>query len=269
VTYQRTIDRRHPGCLIFLLDQSGSMAEPIGGQSSVSKADALADIINDLLHAIVRRCVKDPDGPPRHYYDLGIIGYGETAKSGFGGDLSGRHLASVEEVANATLRIEEHDGVVAPVWFSPVAASRTAMCAAFDLAGQVASGWIGAHQDSFPPIVLNVSDGKATDGDPAEWAQRLRGLRTLDGELLLFNINLSSGVRQPLAFPSSAQDLPDDYSRQMFALSSPLPDFMRRHAKERGMPADVGARGFVCNADISTVIQALAVGTTLEQIGEY
>ena len=55
----------------------------------------------------------------------------------------------------------------------------------------------------------------------------------------------------------------------MFALSSPLPDFMRRHAKERGMPADVGARGFVCNADISTVIQALTVGTTLEQIGEY
>ena len=182
------------------------MAEPIGGQSSVSKADALADIINDLLHAIVRRCVKDPNGPPRHYYDLGIIDYGDDGQVGLCRRPERPHLASVEEVANATLRVEEHDGVVAPVWFSPVAASRTAMCAAFDLAGQVASGWIGAHQDSFPPIVLNVSDGKATDGDPAEWAHRLRGLRTLDGELLLFNINLSSGARQPIAFPSSAQD---------------------------------------------------------------
>ena len=99
------------------------------------------------------------------------------------------------------------------------------MCAAFDLAGQVASGWIGAHQDSFPPIVINVSDGKATDGDPAEWAQRLRGLRTLDGELLLFNINLSSDARKPITFPSDARDLPDDYGRQMFSLSSPAARF--------------------------------------------
>ena len=270
MTYQRPIDRRHPGCLIFLLDQSGSMAQPIGGgQASASKADALADIINDLLHSIIRRCVKDPDGPPRHYYDIGIIGYGDEARSGFGGALSDRPLASVAEVASATLRVEERDGVVAPVWFGPAAQNRTAMCAAFDLAGQVASGWIGAHQDSFPPIVINVSDGKATDGDPGQWAQRLRGLRTLDGELLLFNINLSSDAMKPIAFPSHARDLPDDYGRQMFSLSSQLPDFMRKLAKERGLPADVGARGFVCNADFSTVIQALAVGTTLEQIGEY
>jgi len=269
MTYQRPIDRRLPGCLIFLLDQSGSMAEPIGGQPSTSKAEALADIINDLLHSIIRRCVKDPEGPPRHYYDLGIIGYGDVAKSAFGGALSDRQLASVAEIADATLRVDEHDGVLAPVWFNPVAEHRTAMCAAFDLAGQIASGWIATHQDSFPPIVLNVSDGKATDGNPAEWAQRLRGLRTADGELLLFNINLSSGARKPIAFPANAKDLPDDYSRQMFALSSPLPDFMRKHARERGMPADEGALGFVCNADISTVIQALTVGTTLEQISEY
>ena len=268
MTYQRTIDRRHPGCLIFLLDQSGSMAESIGADVSVSKAQALADIINDLLRDIIKRCAKTPDGPPRHYYDLGIIRYGESARSGFSGALSDRYLASVEEVNNAK-RMEQRDGIEAPAWFSPLAESRTAMCAAFDLAGHVASGWIGAHQDSFPPIVFNISDGKATDGDPAEWTARLRALRTLDGELLLFNINLSSGARQPIIFPSSARDLPDDYARQMFELSSPLPDFMRSYAKKREMPADVGARGFVCNADISAVIGALTVGTTLEQIGEY
>jgi hypothetical protein len=269
MTHQRPIDRRHPGCIIFLLDQSGSMAEPMGGQPSTSKAEALANIVNEQLHSIVRRSVKDPEGPPRHYYDVGIIGYGEKAKPAFGGVLSDRRLVSVEEIATATLRVDEHDGVLAPVWFNPVAEHRTAMCAAFDLAGQIADGWIGAHQDSFPPIVLNISDGKATDGDPAQWAERLRGLRTLDGELLLFNINLSSGTRKPIAFPANAKDLPDEYSRKMFALSSTLPEFMRKHARERGMPADAGARCFVCNADFGTVIQALTVGTTLEQIGEY
>jgi hypothetical protein len=269
MTYQRSIDRHHPGCIIFLLDQSGSMAEPMGGQPTSSKADALAVIINKLLHTIVRRCVKDQDGPPRYYYDLAVIGYAEEAKSAFSGELADRPLVSVQEVAAASVLVEDRGGVVRPEWFGSVAGSRTAMCAALDLAGRVASGWIGLHQDSFPPIVLNISDGKATDGDPTEWARQLRGLHTLDGELLLFNINLATGAPKPIAFPVDPSGLPDDYSRQMFALSSLLPDFMRKHANARNLPAEVGARGFVCNAHMDTVVSALAVGTTLDQLAEY
>lgn len=269
MAYGQRIDRRHPGCIIFLLDQSGSMAEEVGDQPSVSKAQALAAAINDLLQSIVRRCVKDLDSPPRHYYDLGIIGYGDEAVPLFGGSLEGRYLASVAEVAEAAKTVQGIDGTERPVWFAPVADNRTAMCAALDLAGQVAHGWIGLHGDSFPPIVFNISDGKATDGEPRDWAQRLQSLKTADGELLLFNIHLSASTQQPIIFPAHPRVLPDDYSKRMFGLSSPLPDFMRRHAKERGIPADPGARGFVCNGDMSTIIHALAVGTTLDQIGEY
>jgi hypothetical protein len=269
MAYGQRIDRRHPGCIIFLLDQSGSMAEPVGDQPSVSKAQALAAAVNDLLQSIVRRCVKDEDGPPRPYYDLGIIGYGDEAMPLFGGSLQGRYLASVAEVAEAAQTVRGIDGTERPVWFTPVANNRTAMCAALDLAGQVAHGWIGLHGNSFPPIVFNISDGKATDGEPKEWAQRLRNLHTADGELLLFNINLSASAQRPILFPSDPRVLPDDYSKRMFGLSSPLPDLMRRQAVERGIKAEPGARGFVCNGDMSTVIQALAVGTALDQIAEY
>src|SRR5580698_5268434 len=120
MTYQRPIDRRHPGCIIFLLDQSGSMAEPMGGQPTSSKADALAMIINRLLHAIVRRCVKEQNGPPRYYYDLSVIGYAEEAKPAFSGALADRPLVSVQEVAAATVRVEDRGGVVRPEWFGPV-----------------------------------------------------------------------------------------------------------------------------------------------------
>jgi hypothetical protein len=269
MTYGQRIDRRHPGCMIFLLDQSGSMAEPMGGQPSVSKAQALATAINDLLHSIVRRCVKDLESPPRHYYDLGIIGYSDEAMPLFGGPLEGRYLASVAEVAEVAETVQGIDGTEHPVWIPPVANNRTAMCAALDLAGQVAHGWIGLHGNSFPPIVFNISDGKATDGEPRDWAQRLRGLKTDDGDLLLFNIHLSATTQQPVIFPADAKVLDDDYSKRMFGLSSPLPDFMRRHAKERRIPVDPGARGFVCNGDMSTLIHALTVGTTLDQIAEY
>src|SRR5882724_9277586 len=102
MAYRQRIDGRHPGCIIFLLDQSGSMAEPVGGQPDqpmMSKAQALASVINDLLQSIIRRCVKDLDSPPRYYYDIGIIGYGNEAMPLFGGSLAGRYLASVAEIA--------------------------------------------------------------------------------------------------------------------------------------------------------------------------
>jgi hypothetical protein len=267
------VDRKHPGCFIFLLDQSGSMGEPMGGTTpAIPKSQALASTVNDLLQSIVRRSVKDLDGPPRHYYDLGIIGYGEDARPLFGGSLRGRYFASVAEVAEAAQEVTGMDGIVRPVWLTPLASGRTAMCAALELAAQIASGWIQAHRDSFPPIVINVSDGKATDGTPDRLAKAATGLRKLatsDGELLLFNINLSMTAKQSIAFPADPKRLPDDYSRQMFAISSLLPDLMRRTAQARGLPADAAARGFVCNADLDTVIQALEIGTTLHQITEY
>ena len=271
--YQQTIDRKHPGCIIFLLDQSASMAESMGGTTPpISKAQALANTVNNLLQAIVMRSVKDLDGLPRHYYDLGIIGYGNEARPLFGGSLSGRHFASVGEVAEAAQEVTGLDGIPHPMWLPPVAEGRTAMCSALELAGQIARGWIQAHPGSFPPIVINVSDGKATDGKPerlAKAAAELRGMATADGELLLFNINLSTAAKQSIAFPSDAKRLPDEYSRQLFAVSSPLPDLMRREAKRRGMAGDSNVRGFVCNGDLDTVIQALEVGTTLNQVEEY
>ena len=206
--YQQTIDRRHPGCIIFLLDQSASMAEPMGGTTPpVSKAQALADTVNNLLQTIVRRSVKEQDELPRYYYDLGIIGYGNEARPLFGGSLSGRYFASVAEVAEAAQEIAGLDGKLHPVWLTPVADGRTAMCGAIELAGQIANGWIQAHQDSFPPIVINVSDGKATDAKPdllRKAADELRGMATADGELLLFNINLSTAAKQSIAFPVTA-----------------------------------------------------------------
>src|ERR1044071_684837 len=126
MAYENNVDRTHPGCFLFLVDQSDSMNEVMRVNPPRSKATALCDAINSLLYELVLRCIKDPKEGPRHYYDVGVIGYGERVEPAFGGALAGRQLVSIADIAHNTLRLEERvktlpNGQTArskfPVWF--------------------------------------------------------------------------------------------------------------------------------------------------------
>ncbi|MCY2964634.1 MAG: VWA domain-containing protein, partial [Planctomycetota bacterium] len=56
--YSQELTRATPGCFLFLLDQSLSMEEPIGG-SGPRKCDALADSINNWLQEMAIRASGD------------------------------------------------------------------------------------------------------------------------------------------------------------------------------------------------------------------
>jgi hypothetical protein len=274
--YTKKVDSLHPGCFIFLLDQSDSMNYPAYGRPGLSRAHALANAINDLLVNLVRRCTKERGEPPRHYFDIGVFGYsGTTAQSLLGGELAGRKLVSPAELKNAPLGKEERHGAVLPVWVEPFGTGETPMCAALNLAGSVARAWVRSHPDSFPPIVINITDGIATDdaaeADTETWSTRLRSIRTGDGNLLLFNMHISGTSDASIVFPDSPQLLPDSdvYSPLLFRMSSELPEIMLRAAARLGLTAQPGARGLVCNGSIDTVIFALEVGTAIGTADTY
>ena len=42
--------------------------------------------------------------------------------------------------------------------------------------------WIAEHRDSFPPVVVHITDGESQEGDPRPYADPLRELATEDGE---------------------------------------------------------------------------------------
>lgn len=121
--------------------------------------------------------------------------------------------------------------------------------------------WLSQHPNSFPSIVINITDGEATDGDPTNSADQIRSLRSSDGEVLLFNIHCSSQRAQPIVFPTSDAGLPDQYARQLFRMSSALPPQMIAVASQEGLTTGEGARGFVFNAGMVEVIKALDIGT--------
>jgi hypothetical protein len=272
VAYQADISRSTPGCFLFLIDQSGSMADAFAGAGGGhSKAHELATIINRLLASLVIRCSKDEG--VRDYFDVGVIGYGKNVASTLAGT-NGNPFIPVSRLANEPLRVEDRmqripDGagglvdqtVKFPVWIDPSADGGTPMTQALDRGRTALVEWVDKHPSSFPPIVFNITDGEATDGDPSTAAAQLRGLTTSDGEALLFNVHLSERRAPTVEFPETDETLPDTFAKRLFGMSSQLPPHLQAAARQEGYAVGDGTRGFVFNADAAAVIQFLDIGT--------
>lgn len=280
MAYTAEISRENPSCIFFLIDQSQSMAGPFGGESGGRKADRLAVAINGLLYELAIGCTKDQTEGVRDYYAVGVVGYGARIGPAFAGQLAERDLVPISEVANNPARVEERKRkevddvghvieipVKFPVWFDPVTDNGTPMCQALQYTYSILESWVQAHSNSFPPIVINITDGEATDGDPRQPAEALRNLATNDGNLLLFNLHVSSHSGTPISYPHTDSGLPDEYARQLFQMSSVLPPHTREAAVMEGYAIGPQPRGFVFNADMVEVITFLEIGTRPRALG--
>jgi len=274
--YSAEINRTNPTCFVFLVDQSSSMLEPFGGQPDKQKSEGVADAINRLLQNLTLKCAK-ADGI-RDYFHVGVIGYGGRVSFALGGDLAKQQLVPISLVATKPLRVEQRtrkvdDGAGGileqkfkfPVWFEPTAGGRTPMCQAITTATQVLTEFIARFPTCFPPLVLNISDGKATDGSPELPAQNLRKLTSTDGNVLFFNAHISSSPVRPIEFPATEGELPDPEARLLFRMSSVLPPSLQKAATTEGFRVEPTTRGFVFNADLVSVIRCLDIGTRVTQ----
>lgn len=274
--YNAEISRSNPSAILFLVDRSGSMQDPIaGGQGD--KAKAVADAVNKLLQNLVIKCSKGDS--IRDYFEVGVIGYGVGGTSVsvapiFAGNLAGKELVKVSEVAMNPARMEERtkkvpdgDGglveqtVKSPIWFEPEASGGTPMTEAFRYLKGILEPWVAAHQAAFPPIVIHITDGESTDGDPTQVAKEVAGLSNADGNILVFNCHISSAGGQSVVFPNSAAGLLDPFAQMLFGISSELPESLLKAAQNEGIKAETGARGFAYQADLVELIQFLDIGT--------
>jgi hypothetical protein len=274
MSYSAEISRANPTCFLFLLDQSNSMTQPLGGQGK-SKGDALAETINKLLYNLVLRCVWGSTVLDR--FHVGVLGYGRQVNTGLSGALAGRELVPIGELARNPLRVDQtttqvDDGrgsqveqtVRSPIWIEPIAGGKTPMTAVLERAAGVLTGFLVEHPDCFPPLVLNLTDGVASDGDPMPAASRLCGLSSTDGNILLFNAHMSSQQVPPVEFPEREDRLPGTNAKLLFRMSSKLPLPMQNQARAAGLHVTSETRGFVFNADLAAVIRFLDIGTRVD-----
>ena len=275
--YTADISRNNPGCFLFLVDQSGSMMQALGGQAGQLKMNMAADTLNRTLQSICQRCSQGED--IRDYFDIGIIGYNTNQVGvpsinslfpGTGPDQPFLPISQVVDLPRMEERqIREPDGAGGsievtrrfPIWLEPEASNGTPMCGALNAALNAVTEWVSSHPTSYPPIIINVSDGMANDGNPLSLAQSLMEIATDDGNVLVFNVHLSEVDTLPVQFPDSYHGLRDDFATLLFEMSSVLPESCRNLAATLGIEVTKNSRGFVFNANMDALVQFLDIGT--------
>jgi len=271
--YSAEISRSQPTAYLFLVDQSGSMADMMAS-SQKSKSQFVADVLNKTLRDLVVRCTRDEG--VRDYFSVGVVGYGDGgAKNGLTGGLSSSWLNPISGVANGTLRVEERqkmidDGagglapqaVKFPVWFDAVASGGTPMCDALAKASEVLADWCNVNSNSFPPTVIHITDGESTDGDPENIASMLQQISTNDGGVLLYNLHVSSAGSEPVRFPVSDSVLPNEHAKLLFRMSSLFPEHVRKYAADaHGINLVAESRAMVFNAEAEELVKFLDIGS--------
>jgi len=266
MAYEKKIGTDNPGVILILIDQSGSMSD--AATDGRAKAEHAALAVNRLIYEIQEASQSGSTIKPRCM--MGVVGYGAQVgpvANGMIDDLA----ANPKRVDR--IRKKESDGAGGlvevdfnmPIWVDPVAENGTPMAEAFTEAHRVlSSAWLPSHPDSFPPIVINITDGVPNDKKAAEaQARTLMSLQTSDGNLLLFNVHISDNKQAAeTALPSSGSALADDYARFLFEISSPLPDSLLAEAAKVGFNPQPGARGFVFNATPESLIKLLTFGSS-------
>lgn len=259
-----TISSTNPCLLVYLIDQSGSMNDRFGNASH-TKAIEVAEAINDILYEVGLRCIGS-GGELKNRFEISIIGYGKdvnTVQSGWEGQLSGKWVVPIKNIFDYPLG-QENDK---PIWIKPYAGSNTPMTKAFENAKRLCNDWInwGNHRDCHPPIVINITDGEATDSGSSFEAlkkevEQIKTLNTNYGSTKILNIHISTRAGDKLLFPNDVSS-GDRFERLLFDLSSILDENMVRIAQQKGYSINNNAKGYVFNGNATDLINFLNIGT--------
>ena len=239
----------HPGLIVFVLDQSSSMNGGCPDKPGITKAERLAQIVNETIREIHLRCISGDTVSPR--CDIAVVGYhteehgSPIVESAWGGKLQGGWAVPIDQVHENPLDWEEVEQVVGsevirekqPIWIKATALYGTPMCSALRKAKEVVEQWIN-RDDPRPrqaPRVIHITDGENTEGvtanerltKPLELAEAIRALETPDGNPLLVNCHIPSpetgDVTEQILYPVSEDELPTPYARMLFEMSSEFP----------------------------------------------
>lgn len=286
-TYRKYWERKFRGLLIFLLDQSGSMLQEVevGGKTYTNGAIATA-ALNDLIYNITNNIqADDVTGQLKDYCDILVLGYGDQVlpllDNGRTTPISISELMANPKghtqvqvgrmVQGRVIQVQENR----PYWVAPVIGSkRTEMAMALQYAYEAIRNWLAvdkARERSFPPIVVNITDGDHNGvGNPVTEANRIREQVTTDGHVLLFNCHLTSHGRQRIVFPQRLETIQKqitdaderEWATQLFTMSSIIPRTIIRRARNLyHVTLEDEARGFIYNASPGDLMNFLRWGT--------
>ncbi len=281
--YNIGITREHRTSIIFLIDQSGSMAGEILHMGRViSKAEVVAEVCNMALSELIERARRN--GEVRNYYDIAILGYSGDGVSSLL-TTSGNPLISIDELATRdytpqTIHLKRNAMDGESCFFDEVieqrieakASGATPMYEALDVAYELVKEWCSdpRNRESFPPMIYNISDGESSDcdyTDISDIAERIKGVGTNHGDVLLVNTHIASDAKnRSFIFPSQ-----DEFHEQMsqcrsamacFHAASDMPEILSQAANSlRSTSSDKPLKCMSFNCSITELVTILNIGS--------
>lgn len=215
---------RTPALVIYLLDVSASMTQPLGGMRRI---DVVVEALSTALRQMVFRSTKGGRLSPR--YRIAMYAYSDHVYDLLDG------AKTVDQVAY--LGVPD---------LSPMRSTETAK--AFAQAEQLLYAELPNLSGCPAPVVCHMTDGEYTGADPHPIVQRIMQMYNPDGYVLVENIFISDHVllkqvQDPFQWPGimPGEKLANDYARKLQASSSPIPESYRAMMLENNYHLAEGA----------------------------
>lgn len=250
-----------PLFLGLTIDQSGSTSQTC--PDGRTKAQMIADTANAAILEMQAMSTKVQTIKDKFF--ISAITYGQGVTPIF------QNPISAIPVIREEVKQQQFDGVAMDVktrvFIEPHSAGTTPMHTAFEM---ICDNVEAAIQPDMPaPVVINISDGIPNDMDAAsDLASKIIGTETDDGHTLLMNVHIDHTGQDPILFPVSEAELPDDYARFMFRISSELPQSFidQSNAVNNGID-DIrpGAKAMIYNGTGTELLKMIKLGTTSAQ----
>ena len=282
------MSRANPGLMVFLIDCSASMALPLlrsetDKNQSISKFEAAADILDSVLFQCTTKCASEDKY--KDYVDFVILGYGDRVFSPISKIPVSEYPISVNKLDSSYESVEEFSEEELGETMSPIKwinqdiqlGGITSMRAGFTMAKEIIQDWVKKHPDSYPPILLNISDGMANDLpideedngklDPSplfEVCKDIKKIQTNDGNTVIGNIHLSDGKIINVKFPVSideVMDIEDPAAGTLFEMTSEVPAPWLEKAQGFGLNIRPGGKMYIYNSDFDSFLSFFKFGT--------
>jgi len=216
--------RKTPALIIYLLDVSASMGQPLGDRRRV---DVVMNALQAALRTMVFRSTKGSLLSPR--YRMALFAYSDHVYDLLDG------IKPVDQVAR--MGVPE---------LSPMRTTDTAK--AFVQAEKLLQAELPNLQSCPAPLVCHMTDGEYTGDDPEPAVQRIIQMAVPDGHVLVENIFISDKilpkpVTDPYKWPGILPNtkLINDYARKLRMISSPVPESYRQMMLEMSYNLDARA----------------------------
>lgn len=277
MAYSKRITPSSPALIIIAVDQSGSMNEAFTNHSMiVSKSEIASMIASAMIDELV--CRSRHADRNRRYFDISVFGYSKIDAypllcdswhpvpiTLFEQHEPKRLIRTIEYLTpdNHLRLIEEPYSE----WIEPKAAGPTPMLEMLDRVTDMVREWCAnrQNQDSFPPIVFNITDGV----DEMEYTtlhkrkvEQLKQIGTNDGNTIVINVCIDSCPKEErLNFPSLA-NIPSQHPAKLLVdISTILPEcFATLHKRYNTKLSEPPFLSLCYNAAALDIIPMLPMG---------